>query len=62
MSFSIVDNPQLSIAIAIGICLAIVITIKLVWKSKTSVKADRGGVAVNGPNKGTIKSSYRKGK
>ncbi|VVO91543.1 hypothetical protein PS874_02207 [Pseudomonas fluorescens] len=62
MSFSIVDNPQLALGLAVGLLLVISITIKLIWKRKTTVKADKGGVAVNGPNKGTIKASYRKGK
>ncbi len=62
MSFSLIDNPQLLIAVAIGFCLVLIITVKLIWKSKTSLKADKGGIVINGPNKGTIKSSYRKGK
>jgi len=62
MNFSLVDNPQLIIAVAIGLCLVLVITVKFIWKSKTSLKADKGGVVVNGANKGTIKNSYRKGK
>lgn len=62
MSFSIVDNPQLALGLAVGLLLVVAVTFKLVWKRKTTVKADRGGVAVNGSNKGTIKTSYRKGK
>lgn len=62
MSFSIVDNPQMALGLALGLMLVIAITIKLVWKRKTTVKADRGGVAINGSNKGNIKASYRKGK
>ncbi|EKT4462570.1 hypothetical protein QEL84_003373 [Pseudomonas putida] len=64
MSFSIVDNPQMALGLGLGLLLviAITITVKFVWKRKTTVKADRGGVAVNGSNKGTIKASYRKGK
>lgn len=62
MSFSVIDNPQLAIVLAVVFLLVITITIKLVWKRKTTVKADKGGVAVNGGNKGTINASYRKGK
>ncbi|AZE86918.1 hypothetical protein [Pseudomonas orientalis] len=62
MSFSIVDNPQLAIGLALGLILVIAITIKFTWKRKNIIKADKGGVAVNGANKGTIKASYRKGK
>lgn len=62
MSFSIVDNPQFALGVAVVFVLVITITIRLVWKRKTTVKADKGGVAVNGDNKGTINASYRKGK
>lgn len=62
MSFSIVDNPQIALVLAVAFVLVVAITVKLVWKKKTTVKADRGGVALNGSNKGTIKASYRKGK
>lgn len=62
MSFSLVDNPQLAIGLAIGLFILVVISFKFVWKRKTTVKADRGGIAINGSNKGKIKASYRKEK
>lgn len=62
MNFSLVDNPQLAIGLAIGLFILVVISFKFVWKRKTTVKADRGGIAINGSNKGKIKASYRKEK
>ncbi|MGX0957745.1 hypothetical protein AB7M18_003873 [Pseudomonas viridiflava] len=62
MNFSLIDNPQLAIVLVVALVLIVSVTVRFVWKRKVSVKAKNGAVAVNGPNKGTINTSYRKGK
>ncbi|MEE4742775.1 hypothetical protein V2K00_11570 [Pseudomonas alliivorans] len=62
MNFSLVENPQLAIVLLIAFVVVVSVTLRFVWKRKVSVKAKNGAVAVNGPNKGTINTSYRKGK
>ena len=62
MNFSLIDNPQLAVVLAVGIVFLILITFKFVWNRNVNVKAKKGSVAINGKNNGNITVKSRKGK